>query len=226
MNTLIRLKARTTRSRGRRFPGIWIGMVAAGEKIFAALREDLSRASQVRKFMNYYLPTTDKLIAQYRNLRSSGSRGETVTGAMRSIEKSLGMIADAFEKQLDSLYKHEALDIQTDIDVLETMLSADRLNASQEEKAMSEIKLTLHPNQPEASGDTVAVSQPVPEPAVREPQFSPEEARQIEAFAKQIDITDSTLVVSYGAAAQEKYRAVFRQRAEKRQNRDLDEVGI
>lgn len=131
MNTLIRLKSANDAIAEETVSQNLDRMVAAGEKIFAALREDLSRASQVRKFMNYYLPTTDKLIAQYRNLRSSGSRGENVIGAMRSIEKSLGMIADAFEKQLDSLYKHEALDIQTDIDVLEAMLSADGFHASQ-----------------------------------------------------------------------------------------------
>ena len=90
---------------------------------------------------------------------------------------------------------------------------------------MSEIKLTLHPNQPEASGDTVAVSQPVPEPAVREPQFSPEEERQIEAFAKQIDITDSTLVFSYGAAAQENIAQFSDSALKNVKTRDLDEVG-
>jgi|LSQX01.3.fsa_nt_gb hypothetical protein len=100
-------------------------MTDAGYKIFDALEADVSRASQVRRFMNYYLPTTGKLLKQYRMLMDSGSTGETVSGAMQSVENSLEMISTAFEKQLDSLYKHEALDIQTDIDVLETMLASD-----------------------------------------------------------------------------------------------------
>ena len=67
----------------------------------------------------------DEAITQYRELGGSGSQGENVRGAMTVVENSLEMIAVAFERQLDSLYRHEALDIQTDIDVLETMLASD-----------------------------------------------------------------------------------------------------
>lgn len=113
-------------------------MTDAGEKIFDALEKEPSRVNEVRKFMNYYLPTADKLLTHYRDLQTTGSKGENIQGAMRSVENSLEMIAVAFEKQLDSLYRHEALDIQTDIDVLETMLAADGLrqgdkNISKEE---------------------------------------------------------------------------------------------
>ena len=46
---------------------------------------------------------------------------------MGSVENSLTMIVTAFEKQLDSLYKDENLDIATDIEVLETMMKSDNL---------------------------------------------------------------------------------------------------
>ena len=100
-------------------------MTEAGGKIFDILEKEPSRAGEVRRFMNYYLPTADKLLTQYRELSGSGSQGENVRGAMTVVENSLEMIAVAFERQLDSLYSHEALDIQTDIDVLETMLASD-----------------------------------------------------------------------------------------------------
>ena len=100
-------------------------MTEAGGKIFDILEKEPSRAGEVRRFMNYYLPTADKLLTQYRELDGSGSQGENVRGAMTVVENSLEMIAVAFERQLDSLYRHEAMDIQTDIDVLETMLAAD-----------------------------------------------------------------------------------------------------
>ncbi len=104
-------------------------MTDAGAKIFDALEKDAARAAEVRRFMNYYLPTADKLLTQYRALMQTGSQGKNIQGAMRSVENSLEMIAAAFEKQLDSLYRHEAMDIQTDIDVLETMLAADGIRA-------------------------------------------------------------------------------------------------
>ena len=91
--------------------------------------------------MNYYLPTADKLLTQYRELDGSGSQGENVRGAMTVVENSLEMIAVAFERQLDSLYRHEAMDIQTDIDVLETMLAADGIRPeSKPEETASEKK--------------------------------------------------------------------------------------
>ena len=116
-------------------------MTEAGGKIFDILEKEPSRAGEVRRFMNYYLPTADKLLTQYRELGASGSQGENVRGAMTVVENSLEMIAVAFERQLDSLYRHEAMDIQTDIDVLETMLAADGIRPERKpEETASEKK--------------------------------------------------------------------------------------
>ena len=71
-------------------------MQAAGEKIFEALEKDVGRASQVRKFMNYYLPATDKLLTQYQLLNATKSGGENVRSAMQSVENSMDLIAQAF----------------------------------------------------------------------------------------------------------------------------------
>lgn len=102
-------------------------MTAAGEEIFNLLERDPKQLVSVRKFMNYYLPTADKLMQSYRLMLESKTLGENMEQAMRSIENSLGMIADAFEKQLDNLQKDRVLDIETDIDVLETMMASDGL---------------------------------------------------------------------------------------------------
>ena len=102
-------------------------MSAAGEEIFNLLERDPRQMAAVRKFMNYYLPTTEKLIRSYRLMMDSKARGDNMTQAMASIENSLGMIAEAFEKQLDNLHRDRTLDIETDIDVLETMMASDGL---------------------------------------------------------------------------------------------------
>lgn len=99
-------------------------MERAGADIFAALERDVSKANQVRRFMNYYLPTADKLLNSYSEL-SKISGGENVNAALTSIDNSMEMIAVAFEKQLDALFRDQALDIETDIEVLETMIQAD-----------------------------------------------------------------------------------------------------
>ena len=73
-----------------------------------------------------YLPALDKLLNYYVSFLSAG-RGENVSEGRRRIENSLGMVAEAFEKQLDKMYKNEAMDVKTDIALMETMLRMDGL---------------------------------------------------------------------------------------------------
>ena len=80
--------------------------------------------------MNYYLPTSAELISKYRTIVQTGVEGKNLTSAKNSIENSFGMIADAFEKQLDFLYRDDALDIETDIEVLDTVLTSEGLSVS------------------------------------------------------------------------------------------------
>ena len=102
-------------------------MEAVGLKILSRVAEKPSEADHVRRFMNYYLPTADKLMASYRLMMETDSPGENIDHAMKSVENSLEMIATAFERQLDNLYKDKSLDIETDIQVLETMMAGDGL---------------------------------------------------------------------------------------------------
>lgn len=119
-------------------------MVIAGEEIFKVLERDTRQANAVRRFMNYYLPTADKLMANYRLMMDSANKGENIESAMASIESSLSMIASAFEKQLDNLFKDRSLDVETDIEVMETMLAGDGLSDRGSLKEASEgIKLEI-----------------------------------------------------------------------------------
>ena len=97
--------------------------------IFRVVREKPEHAEEVRRFMNYYLPTTQKLMDTYRMMMQAENPGENIAHAMQSVENSLDMIANAFEKQLDNLFSDHKLDIETDIDVLETMMAGDGLIA-------------------------------------------------------------------------------------------------
>lgn len=101
-------------------------MIEAGDKIFRALEKNPRDSQQIRKFMNYYLPTSVKLLDHYRTLSSAGA-GENVQKSLESISGSLTMIAEAFEKQLDRLYADDQLDINAEISALETMMAADDL---------------------------------------------------------------------------------------------------
>ncbi len=102
-------------------------MEKSGRLIFEQIEKAPRKAIRARKFLNYYLPTTVKLLDHYRRLTSSGAEGNNVEKATAAIEESLELIASAFEKQVDNLYGDEAMDITTDIQVLETMMIGEGL---------------------------------------------------------------------------------------------------
>lgn len=94
-------------------------------QIFITLSEEPSKAPQVRKFMNYYLPTTLKMLANFRTMQNRGVSASELEEARVTTVRGMNMILTACQKQLDNLHKENMLDISTDIDVLEQMLKRD-----------------------------------------------------------------------------------------------------
>lgn len=99
--------------------------------IFDQVRADPAKLPQIRQFMDYYLPTALKLLGAYARMDSAGVDGENISKTKQKVESIMDTIVAAFEKQLDSLYGAEAMDISTDISVLETMLSREGLLGQQ-----------------------------------------------------------------------------------------------
>ena len=94
-------------------------------QIFKTVAEKPLKASQIRKFMNYYLPTTLKMLASYRTMDQRGVSAADMAEARSTLIRGMGMVLTACQKQLDNLYKDTMLDVTTDIDVLEQMLKRD-----------------------------------------------------------------------------------------------------
>ena len=97
-------------------------------KIFAQVKSDPSKLPQIRKFMDYYLPTTLKLLNAYDRMGAQGVSGENIDATMQRVESMMGTIVTAFEKQLDMLFGSEAMDISADITVLENMMKREGLS--------------------------------------------------------------------------------------------------
>jgi len=107
------------------------------QKIFDQVKADPKKLPQIRKFMNYYLPTTLKLLNAYDRMSAQGVSGENISGTMGKVEEMMGTIVAAFEKQLDSLFGAEAMDISTDITVLENMMAREGLTDDPLKRATS-----------------------------------------------------------------------------------------
>lgn len=102
-----------------------IGALTAS--IFSVMRENPGREDEIRKFMNYYLPTTFRLLKSYALMEKQSYQGERIAGSRRKIEGILDTLIKAFEQQQDKLFTAEALDVEADIEVLETMMAKDGL---------------------------------------------------------------------------------------------------
>lgn len=100
---------------------------AVSTKIFEQAKADPEKLPQMRKFMDYYLPTSLKLLNTYAELDKQGIEGENISESKHRIEQTMDTLVKAFETQLDKLFASDALDVSTDIDVMENMLRADGL---------------------------------------------------------------------------------------------------
>lgn len=96
-------------------------------KIFNYVESHPEKLSDIQKFMDYYLPTTAKLLNAYKELDMQSSQGENICSAKMEIENTLDTINLAFENLLDSLFQDIAMDVATDISVLNTMLKQEGL---------------------------------------------------------------------------------------------------
>ena len=99
-------------------------------KIFAFQKQHPNRAGQLRSFLNYYLPTTLKILKAYARMEEQGIEGENIRSAKARIEGMMDKVVDGFEAQLDKLFQDDAMDITTDVQVLEQMLEKDGLSGS------------------------------------------------------------------------------------------------
>jgi|GEM_PF-2219739 len=104
-----------------------IGVTCA--KIFEIVKSEPDKLPQIRRFMNYYLPTTLKLLRSYVTLEKQGITGDNIEEAKENINRVLSALADGYDKQLDQLFRTDVLDIGADIEVLESMLASDGLAA-------------------------------------------------------------------------------------------------
>lgn len=96
-------------------------------QIFDCVRKNPKKLSQIRQFLNYYLPTTIKLMEQYVTLQNQSLKTENITEGMQKIEDLLDKVIVAFQRQLDALFESDVVDITADIRVMEQMMASEGL---------------------------------------------------------------------------------------------------
>ena len=105
-------------------------LIELTDKIFEDLKEDPNDYKMIKRFSNYFLPTTIKLLNAYDRLGEINVNGENINATKQRINEILDTTVTAYEKQYDALFANQALDIETDIIVLENMLKKEGLSSA------------------------------------------------------------------------------------------------
>ena len=105
------------------------------KRIFDKVQTEPKSAGELRRFMSYYLPTTEKLLVAYVDIQNQGGEGENVRNTRYEIEDAMNVINQAFANLLDQMFQRTAWDVSSDISVMKTMMAQDGLT----ENAMAEM---------------------------------------------------------------------------------------
>ena len=101
-------------------------------RIFREIERHPEKQAQASTFFNYYLPTTLKILNTYAEFDGAGIEGENLKRAKQKIEQTMDTLITGFDKQLDDLYRNEAMDIDSEIRVMENMLKRDISSVEQD----------------------------------------------------------------------------------------------
>lgn len=96
-------------------------------KIFKLVQDNPEKQGKMRKFINYYLPTSLKLLKQYQQLDAQGIEGKNISESKCQIEETMDTMITAFENQLDTMFAAERMDISADIAAMQNLMKADGL---------------------------------------------------------------------------------------------------
>jgi 5-bromo-4-chloroindolyl phosphate hydrolysis protein len=105
-------------------------LIEITDKIFRDVLDDPAEDRQIKRFADFYLPTTMKLLIAYDRFGKSGAAGENISQTLARIDSALDAILESYRRQFDALFKNQALDIETDITVLEAMLKKEGLTGA------------------------------------------------------------------------------------------------
>lgn len=97
------------------------------ERIFQRAEAHPEIVPDLKKMMSYYLPMTVKLLNAYADMDAQPVQGQTIQSSKQEIEQTLDTLNLAFEKLLDSVFQETAMDVSSDITVLQTLLAQEGL---------------------------------------------------------------------------------------------------
>lgn len=98
---------------------------ATGTKIMDYLNENPEKIRLARRFLTYYLDTSERLLSRYVEFQNTGVRTGEVSGILEKTQEALPMMNRAFDQQFTHLMEGELMDVDADIRLLNSTLKME-----------------------------------------------------------------------------------------------------
>lgn len=92
------------------------------------VKKQPQKAGELRKTVNYYLPTIIKLFDNYIEIEKTDEKTDKLRETQTEIETMLDTLNSSFMVLLEKLQKNREWDVSADISVMKTMLNMEGLS--------------------------------------------------------------------------------------------------
>lgn len=93
--------------------------------IFDDFVKDPNDIKIARRFILYYLDTTERIVTKYYQLGKAPYLSDDAKKTLQNVEQTLGMIKDTFRRQLKKLTENDVLDLDAEVKVLQNTIKQE-----------------------------------------------------------------------------------------------------
>lgn len=92
-------------------------------KILKYLEKNPKKIENSKKFFTYYLDVILKILESYQNIVSQNVKSKEIDNIIDKTEKALKLVDKSLEEQFTKILKNDVLDLETEIEVLESTIN-------------------------------------------------------------------------------------------------------
>ncbi len=104
-----------------------VGLCATADQIIAELASQPRKLDAARGFLTYYLDAAQRIVEGYVNLAKRGGSAPEITQTLARAEASLKVVQEAFDRQLANVLEDRAMDLDSEIELLERTVRSETM---------------------------------------------------------------------------------------------------
>jgi len=104
-----------------------VGLCATADQIIAELASQPRKLDAARGFLTYYLDAAQRIVEGYVNLAKRGGSAPEINQTLARAEASLKVVQEAFDRQLANVLEDRAMDLDSEIELLERTVRSDTM---------------------------------------------------------------------------------------------------